>query len=72
MNELRQKRKIVVDFNIEFPLDMEIEMMAGIVRDYIHLFRFTIIPAEVRMYPTDVRIVQQAISLASDLKDMKQ
>jgi len=70
--EVRQKRKVVIDFNIEFPIEMKADFVAGVIRDYIHLCRFTSGTAEVSIYPANTKVVQQALSLASNLKDIKQ
>lgn len=70
MNE-RRSRKIVVDFNVEFTSNLTPENIAAIIRDYVHLLRFTIGIAEVSVYPLNTKIVQHPLSLESNLPDTK-
>jgi len=62
---MNQSRKIIVDFNIEFPPEMKPEFVAGVIRDYIHLLRFTVGLAEISIYNTNTRVIQQTIILTS-------
>lgn len=66
----RVMKKVVVDFNVDVPEGLE-SVTANIVRDYIHLFRFTIGIAEVSIYPLNTKVVHNPISLESNLSDMK-
>lgn len=66
-----RKSRIVVDFVAVYPVDLRPEQLAAIVRDYMHLMRFCEVPAQISLYPVNTRIVQQAISLASNLNDIK-
>lgn len=71
---MNQRRRIVIDFIVEYPPQFTTNMIAGIMQDYIKLNRFNAVDTEVKVsvYPENTRIVQQAISLASDLNDIKQ
>lgn len=64
-------RKIVIDVNVDFPDSFTPEKMAMLIRDYLHVFRFSSSIAEISVYPVNTRVVQQPISLASNLPDTK-
>jgi len=60
------KRKVIVDFDVQFPINMKPEQVSGIIRDYIHCLRFVVGMAEVSMYLPDNKIVQKAIKIVSN------
>ena len=66
-----QKRKVIIDVNIEFPENFTPEHMAMILRDYLHLCRFSASIADVSIYPINTRIIQQPLTLASNMSDTK-
>jgi hypothetical protein len=72
LNINRQRRRLILECIVEYPSDLKVEQLAGIMRDFLHLNRFVVIPAEVSIYPEQTKVIQQCISLASNLKDIKQ
>lgn len=59
-------KRLVIDFLVEFPDDYSPEFVAGVVRDYIHINRFTVGLAQVTVYPPNTRVIQNPIVLPSE------
>lgn len=69
---MNHKRKIIIDCDIEFPDNFTSEYMAGIIQDYIRLNRFVNNQTvQLSMYPINVRVVLNPITLASNMPDKK-
>lgn len=71
MNQFKQSR-IVIDIEAIYPPDWDGQKIAAIMQDYMNLNRFVVTGAvQVSLYPINTRVVQQALSLAHNLSDIR-
>lgn len=72
MNLINQRRKVILDCDIEFPPSMTPEFIAGVLLDYMRMNRFiNNQTVTISVYDANVKVVQNPISLVSSLPDSK-